>query len=159
MLVALLFFAAFSLKAQNNTPPTEIPPFTFFTLEDNSPFTADELVKSGRVVLVFFDPGCGHCQQEAEAIGDHLDQFKNASFYFIAMQDKPLINAFVDKYGKKLKDRSNVTFLHDGNYEFISKFNPAEYPSLYVYSATNKRLVKYLHGPTKINTILATVNP
>lgn len=146
------------MQAQDNVQPVEIPAFTFFKLDDNTPFTQRELPASGRVVLVFFDPGCGHCQEEAEAIGNNLDKFKDASFYFIAMQDKPLIQAFVDKYGKKLTGKKNVTFLHDGNYEFISKFNPAEYPSLYVYSA-NKRLVKYLHGPKKINTILAVVNP
>lgn len=138
--------------------PAKIPAFTFFKLADGTPFTKSELPASGRVVLVFFDPGCGHCQEEAEAIGNNLDRFKDASFYFIAMQDKPLIQEFIAKYGKKLKGKSNVTFLHDGNYEFISKFNPSEYPSLYVYSA-NGQLVKYLHGPKEINTILAVVNP
>ena len=158
-LLAALFLLAFSMQAQSNAQPSEIPAFTFFKLEDNAPFTQQELPASGRVVLVFFDPGCGHCQEEAEAIGNNLDKFKDASFYFITMQDKPLIQEFVDKYGKKLTGKGNVTFLHDSNYEFIGKFNPTEFPSLYVYSATNKRLVKYLHGPKKINTILAVVNP
>ncbi len=158
-LLVILFLSAFSMQAQDNVQPAEIPSFTFFTLADNSPFTQRELITSGRIVLVFFDPGCSHCQEEIGAIGENLDKFKDASFYFITMQDKPLILEFVGKYGKKLKGKNNVTFLHDGNYEFIGKFNPTEYPSLYVYSAANKRLVKYLHGPTKINTILAAVNP
>ncbi len=155
MMVVLL--PIFYLKAQGRTQPVEIPAFTFFKLGDNSLFTQQDLSSKGKIVLIFFDPGCGHCQEEVEAIGDNVDKFKDASFYFITMQDKPLIQEFVDKYGKKLKGRSNVTFLHDGKYEFITKFNPSEYPSLYVYSA-NKRLLKYLHGPKNVNTIVAVVN-
>lgn len=156
LLMMVLVSVTGMVCAQNALPPAAIPEFTVYDM-DSKPFTRNDFPKKGKIVIIFYDPGCGYCQKEAQTIGKNYDKFKDASFYFVSMQDKPLIQEFMDKYGGNLMGKSNVKFLHDANYEFINKFHPKEFPSTYVYAA-NHRLVKYLHGDTSIKTFIAVVN-
>lgn len=155
--VISVLLVAFGAKAQGELPSI-LPDFTMLDMQDEE-FTQADLATEGRLFIVFYDPGCGYCQKETLTIGQHYDRFKNASLYFVAMQDKPLIEEFIGKYGKALKDKPNVRFLRDANYEFIDKFNPKEYPSTYVFSAGNRRLIRYLSGDTPIATLISVANP
>lgn len=150
-------FMAMGVQAQQELPSV-LPDFTVYDLNDNA-FTQADVAKEGRLVVVFFDPGCGYCQKETVAIGKNYERFQNATLYFVAMQDKPLIEAFIQQYGQALQDKQNVHFLRDANYEFIDKFNPREFPSTYVFSAGNQRLIRYLSGDTPISTLISVVNP
>ncbi len=138
-------------------PAATVPEFTFYTLNDNKPFTRNHLPVNGRTVFVFFDPDCGHCQDEISDIGTYFAQFRQASFFLVAMQDKPIIYNFLGKYGTMLQGKRNVTVLHDANYEFIRKFTPSQYPSLFIYGP-DRQLIRYLDGPKKIKTIIEAVN-
>lgn len=138
--------------------PSLLPDFTVYDMQDQA-FTPADMPTEGRLVVIFYDPGCGYCQKEAVAIGENYERFKHASLYFVAMQDKPLIEEFIQKYGTLLQDKPNVRFLRDANYEFIDKFNPREYPSTYVFSAANRRLVRYLSGDTPIGVLISVASP
>jgi peroxiredoxin len=149
-----------TIAQSSNKVPFDIPDFTLYRLDDNKAFTKSSLSHTDQLVLIFFDPSCRYCQEEASMIGKNLELFKNTSFYFISMQDKHLIKNFRETFGKQLKNKSNVHFLHDSRYEFMGKFNPVEYPSVFVYSP-NKRLVQYLHGNIpfdKLKTVLGVKN-
>lgn len=150
-------FIATGARAQQALPDV-LPDFTVYDMDDQ-PFTQKDLATEGRLVIVFYDPGCGYCQKEAVAIGQQYERFKQASLYFVAMQDKPIIEQFIQQYGKDLVGKPNVRFLRDANYEFIEKFSPKEYPSTYVFSATSRRLIRYLSGDTPIGTLISVVSP
>lgn len=152
----LLFLAGWAVAQQEL--PSILPDFTLYDMQDEA-FTQADMAKEGRLVVIFYDPGCGYCQKEAEAIGKNYERFQQASLYFVAMQDKPLIEEFIEKHGQALRDKPNVHFLRDANYEFIDKFNPREYPSTYVFSAANRRLIRYLSGDTPIGALISVANP
>lgn len=156
LMLALFLFSLVG-KAQNAAQPVVLPQFSFAELSGGKAITNADLPRSAKKVFIFYDPGCGHCQEEAEAIGKNLDKFEGVHFYFISMQDKPLIEEYVRKYGKRLVNQKQVKFLHDSKYEFVGKFHPKQFPSLYVYSADN-RLLGYADGPKKISDILKLVN-
>ncbi len=152
-----LLFVVVGVHAQQALPEV-LPDFTVYDLNDKA-FTQADMATEGRLVIIFYDPGCGYCQKEAVAIGKQYERFKQASLYFVAMQDKPIIEEFIRQYGKDLLGKPNVHFLRDADYEFIDKFNPKEYPSTYVFSATNRRLIRYLSGDTPIGTLISVANP
>lgn len=159
-LISLFLCLPLAVLSQKSSTqvPQEMPEFTFFTLDKDQPFTKSNLASNSfNRVIIFFDPGCSHCQEEVKALSQNYAQLKQVNLYFVAMQEKSLINAFMTMYGGDLKGKKNVTLLQDKNYEFISRFNPSKYPATYVYGADNK-LKKYWDGDKKINEIIAAIN-
>jgi len=145
--------------AQNKTQvPKTIPEFTFYTLEKDTPFTRNNLaVNNKNIAILFFDPGCSHCQKEIQAIGQRYNSVKDVNLYLVAMQEKSLINAFMASYGKALNGKRNVTLLQDKNYEFIGKFKPTQYPATFVYGP-DKQLKAFWDGDKAIQDIIKALN-
>jgi thiol-disulfide isomerase/thioredoxin len=158
-LIALLLFTKSDIYAQkSNQVPKDIPEFTFYTVDKDAAFTRNNLASNGKnIVILFFDPGCSHCQQEARLLGKNYNKLKNVNFYFVAMQEKNLINAFMAMYASGLKGKKNVTVLHDKNYEFIGKFKPTRYPATFVFGA-DKKLKAYWDGDKSEQDIINTIN-
>lgn len=138
------------------TPVNKIPEFTFSTLNGQS-FTRNELKKNKKLVIVFFDITCDHCQIELAAIGDHINEFKNAEFYLVSLNQVAGIRTFMSTYGRKLNGRSNVTVLRDFQNQFITRFTPVQYPALYVFGQ-DFRLIKYFGQNSNVKEIISTVN-
>ncbi len=59
----------------------------------------------------------------------------------------------MDKYGKQFLGKKNVAILQDLNNEFIIKFKPRKYPSLFLYSA-KKQLLMYDDDEKKVTEFL-----
>lgn len=158
-MITLLFIINVEAYAQKNTQvPKDIPEFTFYTVDRDAPFTRNNLANNGKnIVFLFFDPGCSHCQQEARTLGKNYNKVKNINFYFVAMQEKNLINAFMAMYADELKGKKNVLVLHDKNYEFIGKFKPTRYPATFVFG-TDKKLKAYWDGDKTEQDMINTIN-
>ena len=52
----------------------------------------------------------------------------------------------MNKYRSNLNGKKNVTLLQDLKNEFIDKFKPRKYPSMFLYSA-EKKLIDYEDNP------------
>ena len=127
-----------SLKAQ--IPAAVIPEFNFFKL-DQKPFVNKDLAGGKLLFFVFFDPTCEHCQHSVQYMNANYNSYKKASIYMISMSPELQINQFMNKYGKDLKAKPNITLLQDRKNEFILKFKPKKYPGLFLYSSQKKLIV------------------
>ncbi len=154
----LLLLISFKVSAQNsNKPPAlVIPHFQFFRL-NNTPFTDNDLPKGKIIFFMFIDPDCDHCQHAINSIGQQNQVFKNTAFFLISMFGVDKINHFIDTYGSNLKGQKNITILQDKSQEFISKFNPVRYPSMFLYSAERK-LLDYEDDPESVFRLVNTIN-
>ncbi|HWJ27213.1 MAG TPA: hypothetical protein VNS32_11765, partial [Flavisolibacter sp.] len=85
---------------------------------------------------------CDHCHRAIENINKNYKSFSHISVYLVSMDDQQKMNDVLKRYGPELKKQKNVLLLEDRNKQFISKFNPRRFPSMYLYSAENK-LVDY----------------
>jgi peroxiredoxin len=127
----LLFFISLCGYAQK--PAAVIPAFTFYKLNKTA-FVNKDLAADKLLFFVFFDSDCDHCQHAITEINKRHSELKKTALYLLTLDSKEKLNAFLDKYGKNLKNNSNVTILQDLNNEFIQKFGPRKYPSLFLYS-------------------------
>jgi len=158
LLCSLFFACAFFLfQPLFAQAPKTIPAFTFDEVYGSGKFNSDKLPRTGYIVLDFYDPGCGHCQKMGAGIAQNLQKLKNVSFYFISMNDKPYVDGFINMHAKALKTAPNVKFLFDSGTQFIEKFSPSNYPSLYVYDAKTRTLVQHLDGEDDVKKLLKTV--
>lgn len=153
--IVLFLFCADDLVIAQLKPAQAIPDFSFYNLKDQL-FTHKDLKKSNKILFLFFDATCTHCQYETQLIGSHYKDFKNTEFYLVSMDKKPQIQKFMDTYGKQLYGKNNVTVLADVNQEFIQKFTPSQYPALYIYNASQK-LLKYWDTPVNIEQVLNVI--
>jgi len=137
--LALALLISFNVSAQH--PAETIPDFTFFKF-NKSPFTYKNLEQNKLLFFVFFDVGCEHCQHAIQTLNSHYSDLKKTTLYLISLDSQEMIQNFMNKYGKNLSGKKNVTLLQDLNNEFILKFRPRKYPSMFLYSS-EKKLIMY----------------
>jgi peroxiredoxin len=139
--ITLAILLSFKTDVFAQAPAKVIPSFTFKRLNKKE-FTNKELEPGKLLFFVFFDSECDHCQRSIQYIGQHYGEFKETAIYLITLDSLVKIDGFMNKYGVNLKNKKNVTILQDTRDEFIRKFGPVKYPSLFLYSA-NKELILY----------------
>ena len=61
--------------------------------------------------------------------------------YLITLDNKNTVATFMGKHGKNLLNKKNILMLQDTNNEFVVKFGPKKYPSLFLYSSKQKLLL------------------
>ena len=127
---------------------------TIHNLDNSKVLLQQALPTKGKIVFVFYDPGCGHCQELGVSITKEYAAFGAAQVYFITMNEKSLVTTYINKYTSGLKDKKNVSFWKDPGVEFIEKFMPRSYPSTYVFDAASKNLIKDFQGENDAKKII-----
>lgn len=122
------------------TPAAVIPDFTFYKF-DKTAFTNKELSKGRLSFFVFFDTECDHCQHAIVYLNEHCKELSKAAVYLVSLDSREKMNAFLNKFGNRLLLQKNVLLLLDKKNEFILKFTPRKYPSLFLYSPQQKLLL------------------
>lgn len=137
----VLFLCIMTFDNFGQTPAANIPNFVFFNL-DNTPFTNRNLVVGKEILFVFFDVTCDHCRQTIKTLNTRRNECKNIAIYLISLDDKAKIFNFLNQNGTNLLNEKNVTILLDLREQFIKRFGPRKYPSVFLYS-TEKKLILY----------------
>jgi peroxiredoxin len=157
ILTVAFIFSGLILESYAQSGPAQIiPDFTFNRFNGQS-FSRKDLAKNKKIVIVFFDVTCDHCQNELKAISEKIENFKKAEFYLVSMDNTASIQSFMQKFASKMNGRVNVTLLRDPNRQFIARFRPIQFPATYVYDS-NLRLVKYFGQNSRVADILTAVN-
>ncbi|QBR12667.1 hypothetical protein [Sphingobacterium sp. CZ-2] len=152
-LFAIILFFAVKLHAQ---VPDSIPPFhKFKDYEHGATFSRDSLNKDHKQVFILYDAGCGHCQELGYEFSKAIPELDSlVDYYFIAMQEKPLVEGYINMFAKDLKNYSNVKFLHDPEGEFILNFHPKNFPATYIYDRKTFKLLFQVDGESKVVKML-----
>lgn len=140
MLLALFLLAGFTrLEAQQQDYDT-VPPYKknphipqFQLLQpDSTWFSSNAIPKNRPVVIMYFNPDCGHCQLEAKNIATHMDELKKAYFVLVSYHSPGAIDTFVHEY--KLDQFTNIRYGRDTKYYIPSYFRVKFTPFLAVYN-------------------------
>lgn len=145
MIRILLFCLLASSGVMAQTPAQTIPDFDFYKFNKTA-FTNKNLTPGKMSFFMFFDCDCDHCQHAMANINKQFQDYKKAAIYLISLDDTVKINAFMQKFGPNVRNQKNVIFLLDTKNEFITKFKPRKYPSMFLYAA-DKKLLAYEDNP------------
>lgn len=135
---------------------TSIPDFSFSRV-DKTVFTAENLSKGRKLFFVFFDTECDHCRLAIQYVSQHYNEFNRAAIYLISLENPEKAIGFIRKHGSNLIGRNNTMFLQDTRSEFIKKFRPRKYPSLFLYS-DKKQLLLYDDEPGHLQNFARRIN-
>lgn len=86
-------------EASAPPPVNQLPKMNVLSLPEESTMALNSL--SGNVVLIFFNPECEHCQDEARLIADNKELFEDYHLYFIASDSLSKITGFAEEYNLK----------------------------------------------------------
>ena len=156
--IIFFFFVSISLPAQDRSKPAAqtLPKFQFSRLNGIT-FTDKDIQKNKLIFIMFFDPECDHCQRAIRSIGEQHAAFKKTAMILISVYNKDKIDNFMSTYGSKLKGWKNITLLQDKLNQFILKFNPMKYPSMFLYTSS-KKLIKYSDVPEEVPEFVKAIN-
>ncbi|MDP5172462.1 MAG: peroxiredoxin family protein [Bacteroidia bacterium] len=108
-----------------------VPSFSFTDLS-GATYNSAKLNQSKSALIIYFDPWCEHCNQQAEWIAARPDAFKNVQILFVTFEpEKTPIQEFKNKYFSAA-GWSNVVFLQDLDFQFETYFGYTDDP-LYIY--------------------------
>ena len=136
-----------SAAAVTKTTTNELPELPL-TKINRSQLSARDI--KGKTILIYFDPDCDHCQEEAKMMQANMDAFKDYALYFISSAPMAKMQQFAWEY--KLNG-PNVNLAYATNGDILRTFGPVQTPSIYIYSETGK-LVKAFNGQTPMEKIL-----
>src|SRR5258708_27050030 len=137
-------------------PAHTLPHFTFYR-HDKSAFTNSDLLCGKMYFFLFFDSDCDHCQRAVKNIDQQYQSFQNTLICLISVDDHDKIDRFVNTYAQHLKNKKNVVLLQDNLNQFIPRFKPYKYPSMYLYS-TDKKLIDYENNEPTVFRIVHTIH-
>ena len=123
------------------TPARVVPEFRW-SMHDRRIFANADLPKGKMLLFVFFDPDCEHCQRAVKTMDRDLTAFQRAFVCLVSAASQDKIDLFAAGYAPRLRAQQNVVFLQDAGSQYILRFNPIRYPSLYLYSP-EKSLLDY----------------
>ena len=155
--ITLVF--AYTVHAQNNSgdidtiPPYKkdpnVPPFQILQA-DSSWYGKNDLPENKPVLIVYFNPECGHCQLIAKEFGKEIDQFRDLEMVWASYQKPAEIDSFAHEY--KLSGFPNVHFGRDTRY-YIPVFYKIRFtPFMAAYNRKGKLLEVWDEGtiPEKV---------
>jgi peroxiredoxin len=137
-------------------PVTTIPAFSFSRV-DKTVFTNENVSKGRMVFFVFFDTECDHCRHAIQYISQHYNDFNKAAIYLVTLENMNRAVPFLIKNGNNLLGKNNVMLLQDTQSEFLKKFRPRKYPSMFLYS-DKKQLLLYDDEPGHLPNFAQRIN-
>jgi len=143
VLCAVCFFVA--AHATPLVSKSNIPPFNI-TLANGKHFNAGMLKKSRPLMLVYFSPDCGHCQNFTEALLQKVGKLKSVQIVMITYQ--PLADTKIFEQRYKLSTYPNISVGTEG-YSFVVQryFDIQKFPFVALFDKKGALIQCYKDAP------------
>lgn len=150
----LLYFVVKIVDKVNHKKATAeqiqtVPKFTCQTTTNRS--FSNKLLLGKATILIYFDPACEHCQQEARAFHRNVSLLKQAQIVWLSSEPLKKLQRFAKEFG--LESLPTVTVAHIPKEAVYHTFGFTTVPTLLIYSAEGK-LVKQYKGETKLEALI-----
>lgn len=120
---------------------------TRFRTKDLDPFKP--------LLLVAFDPGCLHCEQQALIIRENMERLARHNVLLVSGADKSQILSFAQQH--QLLEEPQLTILQDTAGQLSDLFGIRTFPTILLYDDRGA-LIRQFNGETKIEAIVDQYN-
>lgn len=154
ILTVITAFIALVTVAQTDTTypfkrfPT-VPPFRLLQA-DSTTLTKDQL-KKGPVLLMFFSPGCDHCQHQMRDMMKKIDEFKHTQLVLATYEKFEDMVEFISYF--ELSKHPNIKVGRDEKFFLPPFFHIQSLPFLALYDKKGD-LVNTWQGNVPVDTLL-----
>lgn len=160
-LLVILSSAVFAQAQKQKTYPYQkdstLPEFQLLETDSTTWFKSEELPKNKPVMIVYFNPECGHCQLTAHEFMQKKEEFKDVFFVWVTYRaTMEEIKQFADD--AKMNDDKNIVYGKEMKYTIVPFFNVQYTPYMAVYNEKGK-LLQTFDGGTDPDTIYRLLYP
>lgn len=139
-----------------NSQVRSLPEFRFFRMDNGAEVTHRNVTPGKKTLFVFFDTECPHCRVAITEYNHNQAKLNDINVFLITRDQKAVVNAFLKEVGSKLITKKNVTVLADNQNQFIGKFLPKKFPSMFLFGV-NRQLMIYTDEEKDIPVILEKI--
>ncbi|MEY2648685.1 MAG: hypothetical protein RL282_1398 [Bacteroidota bacterium] len=118
-----------------------LPVFNFVRMDNDAPYTQKNILPGKKTFFIFFDTECPHCMQAISEYNDNEKAMNNINMVMITRDPKKDVVPFLKNFGPKLIVKQNVTVLSDKNNQFIARFLPRKFPSMFLFNKKNQLML------------------
>jgi peroxiredoxin len=133
-----------------------LPEFRFFRMDNGAEVTHKNVTPGKKTLFVFFDTECPHCRVAITEYNLNQAKLNDINVFLISRDQKSVVNSFLKEVGSKLIAKKNVTVLSDNQNQFIGKFLPKKFPSMFLFGV-NRQLLIYTDEEKDIPVILEKI--
>lgn len=136
LVIALCLYVSFLLAQVRS-----IPEFTFQKMSDGSNYSHKDITTGKKTLFLFFDTECPHCMRATSAYNDAYKKLAALNFIMVTMDSKDDVKGFLKTFGNNLQTMKNLTILSDPNKQFIARFLPKKYPSMFLFDSKGQLIL------------------
>lgn len=112
----------------------QIPDFRFIRMSGTGPFTPKDLKPGKKTLFLFFDTECPHCMQALSAWNDNHTAMDGINPVLLTMDPPATAFPFLRNFADKIVAKKHVVTAIDTERQFIARFLPRKYPSMFLFS-------------------------
>lgn len=157
LFTAVLLWAS-TARAQNteNIPPyrkfPQYPPGKILLPDSSTWFTKEDLPNNTPVLLMLYNSGCHHCQEETREIITHIKAFEDTRIVMVTSQHFDSMQ--VHRYRFGLDRFPNITLGYDPGYFLMTFFEVRQFPFVALYDR-KKQLITASGGGLPVQKMTA----
>ncbi|WP_197057308.1 peroxiredoxin family protein [Alistipes sp. ZOR0009] len=101
--------------------------------------------------VMFFNPGCEHCEYEGEALSTNSGSLKEKEILMVSLSPRDSIKAYAKRH--RLEGISNIRFATDSLAKATIMFGVQAIPTTFIYGSDG-RLRKRFNGEVSIKALM-----
>ena len=143
----IILSASLNVSAQS----AKVPPFKIVQ-SNGEVFRAHDLPMGKPIVIIYFSPGCDHCDFLTKELLKRQAEFTNASIIMITWQPVEIVAAFVQQY--QLAKHRNIYVGTEGTNFFVRNYYKIEHMPFMALYTKNGDFIQQYSNETKLPALL-----
>lgn len=148
-----LLFAVLLFSISSSAQVRSIPNFRFVRMDNGADYTPSNLTVGKKTFFIFFDTECPHCFRSITEYNKNHLAMNNLNIVMVTRNMKDEAIDFLKKVGPVLYTKKNTVLVYDQYNQFIGKFLPKKYPSMFLFGP-NRQLIFYSDEENDIPKLL-----
>lgn len=133
-----------------------IPEFRFIKMSGAGQVTSKDLKPGKKTLFLFFDTECPHCMQALSAWNQNHTAMDGINAVLLTMDPPAAALPFLRNFADRIIAKKHVVTAIDTDRQFIARFLPKKYPSMFLFSEKGV-LLHYTDEEKDIPSLIRTI--
>jgi len=154
--IFLVLYIWLGLGSSASGQVKKMPDFRFIHLSGAGTFSPKDLKPGKKTLFLFFDTECPHCMQALSAWNENHAAMDGINTVLLTMDPPSAAIPFLRNFADRIIAKKHVVTAIDTDRQFIARFLPRKYPSMFLFSEKGD-LLQYTDEEKDIPSIIRSI--